>query len=115
MSKHTPGQWSAVEVGHYGAGDNIMPLFEVQSSECAVVCENIKEADALLIAAAPAMLESLEDLLEAADALRQTCEVILGIHPEKDDTHIHEQWAEKLLTEKAEAVRAVIRAAKGEA
>jgi hypothetical protein len=84
MSKHTPGQWVAVEVGHYGAGDNIMPLFEVHSGECAVVCENLKETDARLIAAAPAMLEALEmavrqnehDMLMTGEELRKCAAAI---------------------------------------
>lgn len=102
--KRTPGEWSAVEVGHYGAGDNIMPLFEVHSGECAVVCENLKETDARLIAAAPAMLEALELAYKTLDAI---C----------DRMTVGDRWTNEGqdLLDSLDPVAAAIKAAKGEA
>lgn len=121
MSKHTPGPWavSKNDLFVFGKkqGNGLEPIGFIYGPACAEHSEYGQRciADVHLCAAAPAMLQALEDLLEAADALRQTCEVIRGSHPEENDTHTHEQWAEELLTEKSNAVRAVIRAARGEA
>ena len=108
MSKHTPGPWIAARYDGYGprttirqgcerTGMRIASTFETTSPQ------NIErnEANARLIAAAPAMLEALEEMLE-----------VHGVRWEhvRGDSSIPASWVE--LSDKA---RAAIKAAKGEA
>lgn len=60
MSKHTPGPWTFEAGGHGNCGMIV--------GKTSVVCDFVddpKEADARLIAAAPELLEALEELLYA--------------------------------------------------
>ena len=63
----------------------------------------------------PGLLAALTDLLEAADSMRGTFGCIQGGHPEEDDAHTHDKWAEDFLKERADAARAAIATATGSA
>lgn len=75
MSQHTPGPWTAVySPGMKGPGVHIRPHKNTLDIAYANSSDNERpEADARLIAAAPTMLETLEqvkELLEGIDADR---------------------------------------------
>lgn len=57
--KHSPGNWEPEFVGHGGPGDNPVEFWEVTNGH-ARIAENMTEADARLIAAAPWMLAIIE-------------------------------------------------------
>jgi hypothetical protein len=58
VSKHTPGIWIAEQVGDTGH-ENPMPVYEVNNGYMRIA-ENLIEADARLIAAAPELLAALD-------------------------------------------------------
>lgn len=60
--KHSPGKWEAEFVGHGGPGDNPVEFWEVTNGH-ARIAENMTEADARLIAAAPELLRALRFIL----------------------------------------------------
>ena len=63
--KHTPGPWMVEDCpcGHLGCSDkHIFPAGKFTQGS------GFKEADARLIAAAPELLEALEDMVEVVDA-----------------------------------------------
>ncbi|MGD9882317.1 MAG: hypothetical protein AB7F22_30230 [Reyranella sp.] len=65
MSKRTPGKWVANCVGISGRHDNPTDVYEVVSADGrARVCEFVSEGDALLIAAAPELLEALRQIAD---------------------------------------------------
>lgn len=121
MSGHTPGPWlSIVEVSDGGGwrdkrqsiqvwDDDMQHLIASYTTEYSEYpSDEMNAANARLIAAAPDLLEALNDLLEAADSMRGTYGCIQGRHPEEDDTHIHDKWAEEFLEERAALARAAI-------
>ena len=74
MSKHTPGPWSFVEhnwseTSIYGSCDTgeqylgTLSIKDQAAEDTQEALEQVMRANALLIAAAPDMLEALEDLL----------------------------------------------------
>mgnify|MGYP003543718610 CR=1 len=124
---HTPGPWEAVRI--YEFIDN--PSMRVTAKGGAVFVAqatfdhgartggpflsdvNEMHANARLIAAAPELLQALQDLIEAAESLLGTCGCIRGKTPEHDDLHTHEDWAEKFLNERLQATTAAILKATG--
>lgn len=111
MSEHTPGPWAKKANGD----STFVPLRAHHCERLGVSIgfvswddEGEPAANARLIAAAPDLLEALNDLLEAADSMRGTYGCIRGRHPEEDDTHIHDKWAEEFLEERAALARAAI-------
>lgn len=60
--KHSPGTWEAEFVGHCGPGDNPTEVWEVNNGH-ARIAENMTEADARLLAAAPTLAEALRFIL----------------------------------------------------
>lgn len=104
MSKHTPAPWTVSELDARGEVSKynifIEPNVAVIERKVAGHDQN-DMADAHLIAAAPAMLQALEEMLE-----------VHGVRWEhvRGDSSIPASWVE--LSDKA---RAAIKAAKGEA
>ena len=114
MSKHIPGPWSCDRVHP----DCDVTYIDGDSGEVAVVyCTDRPErkASAILIAAAPELLEALCELIEAAESMIGTCGCIRGKTPEDDDTHTHDAWAEDFLSQRLAAAQAAIKKARGEA
>jgi hypothetical protein len=123
---HTKGPWtvdfrptqvSGVNVAwdiHHG-GNCYSVAFGQSQEHCGPngIHEAESRANAHLIAAAPDMLAAMADLLEAVDSMRNTFGRIEGRHPEEDDKHTHEKWAENFLQERADAARAAIAKAQG--
>ena len=74
----------------------------------------LTDADiALDAAAAPALLQTLRDLLEAVGSIQGTFGVIRGATPEDRDLHLHDEWAEGFLKERADAAYDVLAKAEG--
>lgn len=69
MSKPTPGPWIAEEIGMSSAGDDAVPVYDVNAGMYTRVCEYVSEADARLIAAAPLMLHELYAAAAQIEAL----------------------------------------------
>lgn len=65
--KHSPGKWEPEFVGHGGPGDNPVEFWEVTNGH-ARIAENMTEADARLIAAAPELLAALQAIADAESA-----------------------------------------------
>lgn len=64
MSKHTAGPWLAVEIGQGGPADNPMPIYVIQSKNgYATIAEYVDANNAPVLAAAPELLEALQDLI----------------------------------------------------
>jgi hypothetical protein len=68
---------------------------------------------ALDAAGAPGLLAALNDLLSAVQSVIGTFGVIRGDTPEDADIHTHDDWAEKLLKERADAACDVVAKAEG--
>lgn len=71
MSGHTPGPWCAVDVDHAVAictvdGHTVADVFAMADAECGVTTD----ANARLVAAAPDLLEALQEAHEALDGVR---------------------------------------------
>jgi len=63
MSKHTPGPWRAVfegKIGHFHV------VTEARGHSVRTVVSGVRERDAFLIAAAPELLEALENIERTA-------------------------------------------------
>lgn len=60
MNQHTPGPWNFVEVEYTASQPAV---FEVRDDEGAFIASAADEADALLIAAAPELLEACESVI----------------------------------------------------
>lgn len=56
---------------------------------------------------------ALDDLIEGAESLLNTCGRIDGDTPEDADTYTHDDWAEKFLLERVTEARAAIAKATG--
>ena len=105
---HTPAPWTI------GGPTEFINQLRIDPCICVVYGAGDElRANACLIAAAPDLLAVLADLLEAADSMAGTYGCIRGDTPEDSDTHIHDEWAEGFLKERAEAARAAISKATG--
>jgi hypothetical protein len=116
MIGHTPGPWAIKFRNDHSAyislGDPVSgphKQFDVQFTD--LYPSDV--ADARLIASAPDLLVALKDLAEAVESMQATFGCIQGGHPEEDDMHFHEKWAEEFLKERMEPVRAAIAKAEG--
>lgn len=82
MTEHTPGQWVATwsDVPHSSIGEG----WTVDGEEHSICCldgpRNVNEANARLIAAAPDLLEALE---QAYDLLEKVAPYIEPLHAEQ--------------------------------
>jgi hypothetical protein len=119
MIGHTPGPWRIWSEKDSGGRLSVLEVCETQDrgrhSHFASVAKHWPEAEAnaRLIAAAPDLLAALKDLAEAVESMQATFGCIQGGHPEEDDMHFHEKWAEEFLKERMEPVRAAIAKAEG--
>jgi hypothetical protein len=52
---------------------------------------------------------ALDDLIEGAESMLGTCGCVRGDTPEDSDTHTHDDWAEKFLSERLDAARAALK------
>jgi hypothetical protein len=95
MSKHTPGPWKVEENYHWNRKVNVVPA---TGKDIAFV-QNLNEADARLIAQAPAMLEALKEVLDEIEKEHPTDDGWLS-------PSIHIDTVTKIIT--------TIRAAEGE-
>jgi hypothetical protein len=74
MSKHTPGPWTVEEYGDDETPALVIHRGETENRICFMATPGshgdpaIIEADAHLIAAAPDLLEALQDIADGADA-----------------------------------------------
>ena len=108
MSQHTPGPWIAQQTAYEGHASGAWYILapkgpDARSPSVAHVKQSTiqpMEANARLIAAAPAMLEALEDLVSLAE------------HAMRD---ANRDGGEYDIAEDLKAARAALRAAKGEA
>lgn len=72
------------------------------------------KSDALLIAAAPELLEALDSINESVDSLHATVGMYWAKDEFGDDVHFHEKWAMDELISKVAAARAALSKARGE-
>jgi hypothetical protein len=56
-----------------------------------------------------ALRAELAELIEGAESMLGTCGVVWGETPEDSDTHTHDDWAEKFLSERLDAARAALK------
>lgn len=117
-AKHTPGPWVAHPIELMTAGLPYTPvaantlIAKVYST--AYGDHEQSQANARLMAAAPELLQALRDLLEAAGSIQGTFGCIRGDTPEDADLHIHDEWAEGFLKERADQAIAVLAKMEGQ-
>ena len=72
MSKHTPGPWKGYkDQGVYVGDDQSLPVFETGCGCCTE--QHLTQADANLIAAAPDLLQNLQQLCELMESIGHDC------------------------------------------
>jgi len=72
---HTPGPWKARYIPHYGSGDVWCVDWSADQEEVVEICHG--EANARLIAAAPAMLAALKEAKRHAGC-SEDCDLVSG-------------------------------------
>ena len=117
MSAHTPGPWFVPKsFGTQYVEARIDGGMLQEVAACGPTQEPTQQyANARLIAAAPELLEALNNLLEAVESMQGTYGCVRGDTPEDSDTFMHEEWAEKFLQERANDAVAVLAKATGSA
>lgn len=59
-----------------------------------------------------ALLQAMQELIEAAESMLGTCGVDWGDTPEDADTFFHDEWAEEFLSERLAAASLALAAAR---
>jgi hypothetical protein len=78
------------------------------AAACNAATELLAEVDRLT-AERDALRAALAELIEGAESMLCTCGVVWGETPEDSDTHTHDDWAEKFLSERLDAARAALK------